>query len=113
MHELSLAGGILGIVEAAAQRESFARVRQLHLCVPALAGVEVEALRFALQAVAPGTVIEGAELVIDEPAARARCAACGGMTEVREQARPCPHCGAYRLQALPDGGLRVVDLLVA
>lgn len=55
MHELSLAEGVLRLVEDAAQREGFARVQKLTLEAGALAGVEVRALRFALDALQPGT----------------------------------------------------------
>jgi len=55
MHEMSLAGGILKVVDDAAEREPFARVQRLTLSAGALAGVEVRALRFALEAIAPGT----------------------------------------------------------
>jgi hydrogenase nickel incorporation protein HypA/HybF len=58
MHELSLAGGIVSMVEAAAEREHFRRVAQLRLEVGALAGVEPQALRFALTAIVPGTCLE-------------------------------------------------------
>lgn len=67
MHELSLAGEILRIVEAAAVRERFRQVGQLRLEAGGRAGVEVSALRFALDALAPGTCLEGAQIEIDEP----------------------------------------------
>ena len=54
MHEVSLAAGVLQLVEDAAGREHFSRVAALRLEVGQLAGVEVEALRFALEAIAPG-----------------------------------------------------------
>ena len=41
MHEMSLAGGILKVVDDAASREPFARVQRLTLAAGALAGVEV------------------------------------------------------------------------
>ena len=56
MHEASLAGGILRIVEDAARRDGFGRVKALRVEAGRLAGVEVRALRFALDAIAPGTV---------------------------------------------------------
>ena len=73
---MSLAGGILRIVEDAAARERFGRVRCLALEAGVLAGVEVRALRFALEAIAPGTVLEGATIEIDEPPGSAWCMAC-------------------------------------
>jgi hydrogenase nickel incorporation protein HypA/HybF len=112
MHELSLAGGILRIVEDAATREHFTRISRLRLEVGALAGVDVRSLRFALEAIAPGTWLEGAELLIDEPAGQAFCFGCGANSEVHARGAACPACGSYRLQ--PTGGLelRVVELTV-
>jgi hydrogenase nickel incorporation protein HypA/HybF len=112
MHELSLAASILEIVEAAARREPFARVRSLHLSAPALSGVEVDALRFALRSIAPGTLIEGAELRVDEPASQARCRDCDAEIEVRAHGDACPRCGGWRWRATAGTELRLLDLMV-
>jgi len=77
MRELSVAGSILQLVEGSARKEAFQRVRSLRLSVPALAGVEVAALRFALEALARGSLLEGARVDIDEPPGQARCTDCG------------------------------------
>jgi hydrogenase nickel incorporation protein HypA/HybF len=112
MHELSLAGGILRIVEQAAARDRFARVTRLKLEVGKLAGVEVEALRFALGAIAPDTLLADAAVEIVEPEGRARCFDCGGLTAIKERGEPCGHCGGWRLDPVAGTELRVVDLLV-
>jgi hydrogenase nickel incorporation protein HypA/HybF len=112
MHELSLAGGIVQLVEDAAQREQFSQVKVLRLEAGALAGVEVRALRFALESMVSGTCLEGARIDIDEPAATAWCLGCNQSVTILSRVDPCPQCGGHRLQ--PTGGteLRVVDLLV-
>ena len=112
MHELSLAGGILKLVEDAAKRDGFTRVSQLRLEAGALAGVEVRALRFALDTMAPGTCLAGARIEIDEPPGTAWCMRCAQAVEIASRIDPCPRCGGHQIQ--PTGGteLRVVDLLV-
>jgi len=112
MHELSLAGGIVRLVEDAAARERFGRVRVLRLEAGALAGVEVRALRFALEAITPGTCLEHARIDIDEVPAAAWCLGCKQSVPIMSRVDACPECGSVRLQ--PSGGteLRVVDLLV-
>ncbi|MBT9598275.1 MAG: hydrogenase maturation nickel metallochaperone HypA [Vitreoscilla sp.] len=112
MHEMSLAGGILRLVEQAAERERFDRVTRLHLEAGRFSGVEVRALRFALDAIAPGTCLDGAAIEIDEPPGRAWCLKCDASVDLDERADPCPQCGGHRLQ--PTGGteLRVIDILV-
>jgi hydrogenase nickel incorporation protein HypA/HybF len=112
MHELSLAGNVLDIVAQAAAAQGFTQVRVLRLSVPALAGVEVAALRFALDALAPGTALEAARIEIDQPPGRARCADCLREVELRDRLDPCPACGGLRLRVLGGSALRVVELLV-
>ncbi len=112
MHEASLAGGILKLVEDSARREGFRRVKALHLEAGRLAGVEVRALRFALEAIAPGTCLADARLEIDEPRGEAWCMDCAAAVAIERRGDACPVCRGHRLQ--PTGGteLRVVDLLV-
>ncbi|CAM4035547.1 hydrogenase maturation nickel metallochaperone HypA [Roseateles saccharophilus] len=112
MHEASLAGGILKLVEDAARREGFRRVTALRVEAGALAGVEVRALRFALEAIAPGTVLQACDIAIDEPEGRAWCLPCAATVPLARRGDPCPLCSGHQLQ--PTGGteLRVVDLMV-
>lgn len=112
MHEMSLAGGVLRIVEDAAARERFVRVRRLTLEAGALAGVEVRALRFALEAIAPGTCLEGAEIEIEEPPGRAWCMRCCAAVPIASRIDACPRCAGHQLQPIEGTELRVRDLVV-
>ncbi len=112
MHELSLAGGVVSLVEDAAARERFSKVRVLKLEAGALSGVEVRALRFALDAITPGTCLEGARIDIEETPGQAWCLGCNQSVPIMSRTDACPECGSVRLQ--PTGGteLRVLELLV-
>ena len=112
MHEMSLAGGILKLAEDAARRERFARVTHLRLEAGRFAGVEVRALRFAIEAMSPGTCLDGAEVEIDEPPGTAWCLQCNGSVMIERRADPCPQCGSFRWQATGGTELRVVDMRV-
>lgn len=113
MHEASLAGGVLQLVEDTARREGFARLIELRLEAGQLAGVDVRALRFALDSLTPGTLLEGAQIEIDEPPGQAWCLPCGQTVAIAQRGDACPACGGYQLQ--PTGGteLRVVDMKVS
>ncbi len=112
MHEASLAGGVLRMVEQTAAREGFTRCLSLRLEAGQLAGVDVRALRFALDCLAPGTVLDGARFDIDEPPGQAWCMPCGQTVSISRRGDECPLCGSYQLQ--PSGGteLRVIDMCV-
>lgn len=112
MHEASLAGGVLKLVEDAARREGFASVRALKLEVGRFAGVEVRALRFALEAIAPGTVLHAAVFEIDEPPGRAWCLGCSEAVTIERRGDLCPLCASPRIQATGGTELRVIEMLV-
>lgn len=112
MHELSLADEIVRMVEASAVREHFKSVATMRLEAGALAGVEVSALRFALDAIVPGTCLEGAQIYIDQPLGRAWCARCVAEVEIASRADPCPLCDGYPVQVTGGNELRVLDLAV-
>jgi hydrogenase nickel incorporation protein HypA/HybF len=112
MHEMSLAGGVLDLVEQSAAREGFARVTRIRLRVGKLSGVEVESLRFALNAIAPGSCLDGAAIDIEEPPGRAWCMKCVQLTTIKDRGDGCEHCGGFQLQATAGSELSVVDLLV-
>ncbi|PUA19135.1 hydrogenase maturation nickel metallochaperone HypA [Glaciimonas sp. PCH181] len=112
MHEVSLAGGILKIVEDAAKREQFARVTLLRLEAGSLAGVEVRALRFALEVMALGTCLEGAQIEITTPPGEAWCGQCNVTVNMMERGDPCGHCGNYQLEPTNGMALRVIEIMV-
>lgn len=113
MHEASLAGGILKLVEDSARRENFRRVSLLRLEVGQLANVELRALQFALEAIAPGTLLDGARLEFEEPPGQAWCKTCSRTVPLAERGMACMHCGSYHLQPIGGTELRVIDMLVA
>lgn len=112
MHEMSLAGGILRLAEEAAAREHFKRVSRLVLEAGALAGVEVCALRFALESMAPGSVLDGASIQIDEPAGTAWCMVCSDTVPIASRADACPRCGHWQLAPVGGTELKLRELIV-
>jgi len=112
MHELSLAAGILELVQAADRRDGFRSVGQLRLEVGALAGVEVDALRFALEAIAPGTYLAHAQIRIDTPAGTAWCASCAQEVSVSGFQDLCPACDGPLMRRAGGDQLRILDLRV-
>lgn len=112
MHEASIAGGILKLVEDASQREGFRRVTVLRIEAGQLAGVEPRALRFVLEALAPGTCLQDTQFEIDEPSGEGWCLTCKQTVLLKQRGDACPLCGHYQVQATGGTELRVVDMLV-
>jgi hydrogenase nickel incorporation protein HypA/HybF len=117
MHETSVVANLIELIHEQLSREGAVRVTAVHLAVGPLAGVAVDALRFAFDAAAPGTIIDGACLEIVTPPLTAWCRTCLATRELTDASRlVCPVCR----QPTPDvtGGrelelerLEVLDLV--
>jgi hydrogenase nickel incorporation protein HypA/HybF len=113
MHEMSIAEGVLVIVEQAARREGVKAVTAVRLEIGRLAAVETDALRMCFASVVHGSVAEGARLEIDEPDGTAWCFGCCKTVPLASRIQPCPACGSNHLQVNGGTQMRVKDLEVA
>ena len=95
MHELSLIESTLALVERHAADHDATRVERIVLRVGTLAGVDIESLRFAFEAVAPRTIAAGATLEIETIPALVHCSGCDADFDASGSfIFTCPQCGA-------------------
>jgi hydrogenase nickel incorporation protein HypA/HybF len=78
------------------------RVLRLDLAIGRMCGVHADCFRFAFEMLSPGTIVEGAELRIDEPRAVLRCRLCGAAEQIEELVVQCPRCGGDDIEI--EGG---------
>ncbi|MBU0752221.1 MAG: hydrogenase maturation nickel metallochaperone HypA [Gammaproteobacteria bacterium] len=110
MHEMSLAEGILDLVEDAARREGFGRVRTVFLEIGRLSSVEPEAMAFCFDAVVRDSIADGAKLEIIDVPGSGLCLDCGRETELEVIYDPCQHCGAAPVKVTGGTEMRVREL---
>lgn len=110
MHEMSLAEGVLQLVEETAQREGAARVKTVVLEIGRLSSVEPEALRFCFEAVTRGSLADGAALDIIDLPGTGFCVACGKTVALEEIYGACPDCGSHQVQATAGTEMRVKEI---
>ncbi len=93
MHELSVVEALIDQVKLELDRAGqHGRVAKLELLVGRLSGANPDSIRFAFGLLAQETVVEGAELVIEEPKAECCCRVCGARTEIDALVIQCPKC---------------------
>lgn len=109
MHELSLAGGLVDLVEEHARRNAMPRVHRVFVELGALAAVEPEALRTAFSFARMGACAQ-AELELDLVPASAHCPDCAGTTQVSSRFDACPACGGTRLAISGGDQMRLTHL---
>jgi hydrogenase nickel incorporation protein HypA/HybF len=111
MHEMSIAMAVVGQVEEAARADGAIAVTSVRLQVGQLAGVVPDALSFCFELACAGTVLEGAELVVDAVQARARCAPCAAEWAVGMPPQLCcPSCSEATAELLSGRELQIADV---
>lgn len=112
MHEMSLAEGVLQIIEDYAGRDSFSRVKSVVLEIGDLSSVEVESLKFCFDAVIRDSIAAGAVLEIERVPGTGFCLPCGVSVPIAALYDACPRCGSYQVQATAGTEMRVKELQV-
>lgn len=112
MHEVALAESIVQLVEDAVRAEGCSKVGVIRLEIGRLSCVEPEALRFCFNAVARGTMAEGACLDVIPVPGQGACLECGATAPMAEPFDACPACGSLRMQVTGGNEMRVMELEV-
>jgi hydrogenase nickel incorporation protein HypA/HybF len=98
MHELSIVEALIDQVGEELDRVGQrGRVLRLELNIGRLSGVHPDAVRFAFGLLRPGTIVENAEIAIEEPKAVCQCHACNARTELDDLLFECPQCASTEI----------------
>ena len=101
MHELSLAQDILQVVLNEAEKAGGKRVREIHAKVrESFNHMEDYSLETCLEAIAKGTIAEGAEMKIELIPPTLRCKECDFTFLAQESVLVCPRCRSGKLEEL-------------
>lgn len=110
MHEMSLTESVVEIAVDAARRNGASRVSRIWVEVGALSHVEPEALAFCFEAVAAGTLAQGARLEIERIAGAGWCLDCETTVPLAERFGACPKCGRFRVRMTAGDEMRIREM---
>jgi hydrogenase nickel incorporation protein HypA/HybF len=95
MHELSIVDALIEQVGREVQRSGQrGKVLGIEVSIGRLSGVNVDSVRFAFELLAPGTQVEGSEIVIHEIKAVCHCQTCNARMEIDDLVFKCPKCAS-------------------
>ena len=113
MHEMSLAEGVVQLIEDAAREQAFGKVTAIWLEIGQLSGVEVEAMKFCFDAVIRDSIADGARLEIVATPGSGWCMQCSKTVPMSEVFGECPDCCSHQMQVTGGTEMRVKELEVA
>jgi hydrogenase nickel incorporation protein HypA/HybF len=100
VHEMGITQGILAASFDAAEDANCTRITEVRVIVGEMTEVVDFALQFAFEALTPGSMAEGATLVITQVPAKSRCLECSAEYEHDRFQMVCPECGAMTVELL-------------
>ena len=109
---MSLAEGVVQLIEDAARDQAFEKVTAVWLEIGQLSGVEVEAMRFCFDVVTRDGIADGARLEIIATPGTGWCMQCSKTVPMSEVFGECPDCGSHQMQVTCGTVMRVRELEV-
>jgi hydrogenase nickel incorporation protein HypA/HybF len=100
MHEMGVTSGILEACFKVAEEAEAERITEIRIRVGELTEVVEFALQFAFESLTPGTIAEGATLVVEHVPAKSRCNECVHEYEHDRFEMVCPKCGSFAVELL-------------
>jgi hydrogenase nickel incorporation protein HypA/HybF len=112
VHEIAIAQSIIDLVNDKASGGGFTRVYSVTVAIGALSSVEPDSLSFGFDAVAAGTLAQGATLIIDRTPGKGFCVTCVKEIEVSSRGMPCPTCDGHQWLVVSGEELTLKNLEV-
>lgn len=112
MHEMSIAQGMIDIVEDEMRRHNAKVLRSIHVNVGRFSSIVPDALSFCFEIMTKDTDLEGARLFIDSIPLMGRCSSCNSEFEIKDYIFLCPVCGGLKIDTVSGQDLTVVEIEV-
>ena len=92
MHESHLIQGVIRQICEEAAKKNVKHVRLINLKVGLGLGMDEESVRLHFEALADGTPVEGAIIVVNFIPVKLKCPSCGNLFERPKKSLECPQC---------------------
>ncbi|TYO98568.1 hydrogenase-3 nickel incorporation protein HypA [Geothermobacter ehrlichii] len=112
MHETAIVGSLFEIIRAKVAEHKIQKVVRVKLKVGELTAVEPMTLTACFEVFAEGTVVEGAELLIEQVPLTGQCGDCSREFRIREFRFRCPECESTSVEIVGGKELYIEDMEV-
>ena len=107
MHEMGITSGILASAIDAAEAEHATHINSVTVSIGDLTEIVEDALQFAWQALTPGTLAEGGELIVVHVPPKSRCVQCKCEFSHDKYDMLCPECNSFLIEQISGRELRI------
>jgi hydrogenase nickel incorporation protein HypA/HybF len=107
VHEMGITQGILAASFDAARGAGADSISEIRISIGELTEIQEFALQFAFEALTPGTMAEGATLVVTHIPAKSKCNDCGIEYQHDRFQMICPECGSFNVTPLTGREMQI------
>lgn len=107
---MGIVSGILTASVEAAARENATGINEIRIRVGELTEIIDDALYFAFEALTPGTLAEGATLLVERVPGRSVCAECGNSFNHGRFDVTCPQCESFLCELVEGRELEIESI---
>ena len=104
---MGIMSGILDSSFEAAEKAGAQRITEIRITIGELTEIQEFALDFAFQSMTPGTMAEGATLVVTTISPSSRCRDCDSTYDHDRFEMICPSCGSFNVEPLTGRELQI------
>ncbi|ADD69176.1 hydrogenase expression/synthesis HypA [Denitrovibrio acetiphilus DSM 12809] len=113
MHEASIAASLIEIVKETAANHQAKKVTKVFVQIGRLAGIEIDSLQFAYDAIKEDhNIIKDSEIIIEDVRITGKCQKCGVIDTYDEMFFKCSKCGSYEVELLTGEELKITEIEV-
>lgn len=112
MHEMSVALNIIDVIKDQLEKNNGTAVKEFKIEVGSISGVEIDALKFALEVAVKNTFLKNSVPHIQEVKALAKCLDCKKEFSLMYFYEPCYFCSAMNIEILKGKELQVKSILI-
>jgi len=112
MHEGALTENLFEHVLIHAREANAKRVTRVKVTIGALSDATSDSIQFYFSQLAPGTIVEGAQLEFESKPGSAKCPSCGHEFEIEDIYATCPVCKTFPIQVISGDGVYLSSLEV-
>lgn len=112
MHEGALTENLFEHVLIHAREANAKRVTRVKVTIGALSDATPESIQFYFSQLAPGTMIEGAQLEFVSAPGQAECPSCGHQFPIDDIYATCPNCNTFPIKVISGDGVYLSSLEV-
>jgi len=109
---MSIALSIIDLVSDQFKKAEAEMIKEVELDIGTISGVEIEALKFALDVASKNTLVQDAEIKINTIEAQSECLECGHVFSSFAHINKCPKCNELNTKIMKGKELQVKSIVV-